>query len=158
MENLTDLGLGKETNLELAEKLNELLANYHIYYQNLRAFHWNIKGVNFFQLHAKFEELYTQALVKIDEIAERILTLGHTPLHTFSDYVRVSAVKEAQNLTGDRETVSVTLDNISTLIQLERNILRLAGESNDEGTLGLISTDLNENEKTHWMLRAFLKS
>lgn len=158
MENLTDLGLGKETNLELAEKLNELLANYHIYYQNLRAFHWIIKGVNFFQLHAKFEELYTQALVKIDEIAERILTLGHTPLHTFSDYVRVSAVKEAQNLTGDRETVSVTLDNISTLIQLERNILRLAGESNDEGTLGLISTDLNENEKTHWMLRAFLKS
>ena len=158
MENLTDLGLGKETNLELAEKLNELLANYHIYYQNLRAFHWNIKGVNFFQLHAKFEELYTQALVKIDEIAERILTLGHTPLHTFSDYVRVSSVKEAQNLTNDRETVSVTLDNISTLIQLERNILRLAGESNDEGTLGLISTDLNENEKTHWMLRAFLKS
>jgi starvation-inducible DNA-binding protein len=158
MENLTDLGLGKETNLELAEKLNELLANYHIYYQNLRAFHWNIKGVNFFQLHAKFEELYTQALVKIDEIAERILTLGHTPPHTFSDYVRVSAVKEAQNLTGDRETVSVTLDNISTLIQLERNILRLADESNDEGTLGLISTDLNENEKTHWMLRAFLKS
>ena len=158
MENLTDLGLGKETNLELANKLNELLANYHIYYQNLRAFHWNIKGVNFFQLHAKFEELYTQALVKIDEIAERILTLGHTPLHTFSDYVKVSSVKEALNLTNDRETVSVTLDNINTLIQLERNILRLAGESNDEGTLGLISTDLHEQEKTHWMLSAFLKS
>ena len=158
MENLTDLGLEKKTNQELTQKLNELLANYHIYYQTLRAFHWNIKGVNFFQLHAKFEELYTQALVKIDEIAERILTLGHTPLHTFSDYVRVSSVKEAQNLTNDRETVSVTLDNISTLIQLERNILRLAAESNDEGTLGLISTDLNENEKTHWMLRAFLKS
>jgi starvation-inducible DNA-binding protein len=158
MENLTDLGLAKETNLELAEKLNELLANYHIYYQNLRAFHWNIKGVNFFQLHAKFEELYTQALVKIDEIAERILTLGHTPLHTFSDYVRVSSVKECQNMTGDRETVSATIDNINTIIQMERHILTLAGESKDEGTLGLISTDLNENEKNHWMLRAFLKS
>lgn len=157
MENLTNLGLGKETNLELAEKLNELLANYHLYYQNLRAFHWNIKGVNFFQLHAKFEELYTQALVKIDEVAERILTLGHTPLHTFSDYVRVASVEEARNLTGDRETVSVTLDNLNTLIGLERNILKLAGESNDEGTLGLISTDINENEKTHWMLSAFLK-
>lgn len=158
MENLTDLGLVKETNLELAEKLNELLANYHIYYQNLRAFHWNIKGVNFFQLHAKFEELYTQALVKIDEIAERILTLGHTPLHTFSDYVRVSTIKECQNITGDRETVSATIDNLNTIIHLERKILKLASESNDEGTLGLISTDLNENEKTHWMLRAFLKS
>ncbi|GEO06693.1 DNA starvation/stationary phase protection protein [Adhaeribacter aerolatus] len=158
MENLTDLGLEKETNLELAEKLNELLANYHIYYQNLRAFHWNIKGVNFFQLHVKFEELYTQALVKIDEIAERILTLGHTPLHTFSDYVRVSTIKECQNLTGDRETVGATIDNIKTIIQMERDILKLAGESNDEGTLGMISEDLNENEKNHWMLRAFLKS
>ena len=158
MENLTDLGLEKETNLELAEKLNELLANYHIYYQNLRAFHWNIKGVNFFQLHAKFEELYTQALVKIDEIAERILTLGHTPLHTFSDYVRVSSVKECQNMTGDRETVNATIENIKTIIQLERNILKLAGEGNDEGTQGMISEDLNEHEKNHWMLRAFLKS
>ncbi|MGV3589304.1 MAG: Dps family protein [Adhaeribacter sp.] len=158
MENLTDLGLEKETNLELAEKLNELLANYHIYYQNLRAFHWNIKGVNFFQLHAKFEELYTQALVKIDEIAERILTLGHTPLHTFSDYVRVSSIKECQNLTGDRETVNATIENIRTIIQLERDILKLAGESNDEGTQGMISEDLNEHEKNHWMLRAFLKS
>ena len=158
MENLTDLGLEKETNLELAQRLNELLANYHIYYQNLRAFHWNIKGVNFFQLHAKFEELYTDALVKIDEIAERILTLGHTPLHTFSDYVRTAEIKECQNLTGDRETVSATIDNINTIIHLERVILKLAGESNDEGTLGLISSDINENEKNHWMLRAFLKS
>lgn len=158
MENLTDLGLEKETNLELAQKLNELLANYHIYYQNLRAFHWNIKGENFFQLHTKFEELYTEALVKIDEIAERILTLGHTPLHTFSDYVRVSQIQECQNLTGDRETVSATIQNLNAIIQLERVILKLASESFDEGTLGLISSDINANEKNHWMLRAFLKN
>ncbi len=157
MENLTDLGLEKAPNSELAQKLNELLANYHIYYQNLRAFHWNIKGVNFFQLHAKFEELYTVALEKIDEIAERILTLDHTPLHTFSDYVRVSAIKECQNLTGDRETVNATIDNITSLIALEREILKLADESNDEGTQGLISSDLNEHEKTHWMLKAYWK-
>jgi starvation-inducible DNA-binding protein len=158
MENLTDLGLETTTNQELAEKLNELLANYHIYYQNIRGFHWNIKGVNFFQLHTKFEELYIAALTKIDEIAERILTLGHTPLHTFTDYVRTSTIKECQNLTGDRETVNATLENISTLIQLERHILKLAGESSDEGTLGLISEDLNENEKMHWMLRAYMKN
>ena len=158
MENLTDLGLEKETNLELAEKLNELLANYHIHYQNLRAFHWNIKGVNFFQLHAKFEELYTDALEKIDAIAERILTIGQTPLHTFSDYVRLSTIKECRNLTNDRETVSATINDLHTLIQLERVILKMAGESNDEGTLGLISGDINENEKTHWMLQAFLKN
>jgi starvation-inducible DNA-binding protein len=157
MENLTDLGLEKTSNQQLAEKLNELLANYHIYYQNLRSFHWNIKGVNFFQLHAKFEELYTGALTKIDEVAERILTLGHTPLHTFTDYIQTSTIKESKGLTGDRETVSAAIDNLSVIIQLEREILKLAGDSNDEGTLGLISGDINEQEKTHWMLRAFLK-
>lgn len=158
MENLTDLGLEKKTNQELAQKLNELLANYHIYYQNVRGFHWNIKGINFFQLHTKFEELYTNALTKIDEIAERILTLDYTPLHTFSDFVKVSTIRESPNVSNDRETVSITIDNINVLIQLERDILKLASESNDEGTLGLISEDLNEHEKTHWMLRAFLKT
>ncbi len=157
MENLTDLGLEKNSNQELAERLNELLANYHIYYQNLRSFHWNIKGVNFFQLHAKFEELYTGALTKIDEVAERILTLGHTPLHTFTDYIQTATIKESKGLAGDRETVSTAIDNLTVIIQLEREILKLAGESNDEGTLGLISGDINEQEKTHWMLRAFLK-
>lgn len=158
MENLTALGLEPTSNQELASRLNELLANYHIYYQNLRSFHWNIKGVNFFQLHAKFEELYTAALTKIDEIAERILTLGHTPLHTFSDYIRVAAIQESKDISGDRETVSTALENLSAIIQLEREILQLAAQSNDEGTLGLISGDINEQEKTHWMLRAFLKS
>lgn len=156
MKNLTDTGLEKKSNQELAAKLNELLANYHIYYQNVRGFHWNIKGGNFFQLHAKFEELYTTALTRIDEVAERILTLGYTPLHTFSDFISNATIKETHNLTSDRDTVGTTIENITYLIQLEREILKLAGESNDEGTLGLISTDLNENEKTFWMLNAFL--
>jgi starvation-inducible DNA-binding protein len=156
MENLNEIGLQKKSTAEIAGKLNDLLANYHIYYQNLRGFHWNIKGVHFFQLHAKFEELYTVALEKIDLIAERILTIGYTPLHTFSQYVERSTVKEALNISGDRETVSATRDNISTILDMEREIMELASESGDEGTLGLISEDVNQNEKTFWMLSAFL--
>ncbi|MDQ3290596.1 MAG: DNA starvation/stationary phase protection protein [Bacteroidota bacterium] len=156
MQDLTATGLEKKSNQELATKLNELLANYHIYYQNVRGFHWNIKGVNFFQLHAKFEELYTNALTRIDEIAERILTLGYTPLHSFSDYIETATIKEIRNVTVDRETVGTTIENLTYLLHLEREILKLAGESNDEGTLSLISDDLNENEKTFWMLNAFL--
>jgi len=156
MQDLTLTGLEKKSNQELATKLNELLANYHIYYQNVRGFHWNIKGSNFFQLHAKFEELYTNALTRIDEIAERILTLGYTPLHSFSDFIKNAQIKETHNLTSDRDTVGTTIENITYIIQLEREILKLADESDDEGTEGLISTDLNENEKTFWMLNAFL--
>ncbi len=156
MNKLNQIGLQKADSKEIAEKLNELLANYHLYYQNLRGFHWNIKGVHFFQLHAKFEELYNVALTRIDEIAERILTIGQKPLHTFSDYVRVASIKEAGNLSGDIETVKATHENLTLLLNLEREILSLASETGDEGTVGLLSEDINENEKTLWMLNAFL--
>ena len=156
MEKRTNIGLQREDSRQIAEKLNELLANYHLYYQNLRGFHWNIKGIHFFQLHAKFEELYTIALTKIDAIAERILTIGQQPLHTLSDYVRVSRIHEAGDLGDDKETVMVTHQNLSTLLDLEREILQMASKAGDEGTVSLISDDINQNEKTLWMLNAFL--
>jgi len=156
MDKLNNIGLEREESKQIAEKLNELLANYHIYYQNLRGFHWNIKGVHFFQLHAKFEELYNNALVQIDALAERILTIGQQPLHTFSDYVRVSTIKEQTNVSDDKSTVSATHENLTVLLNIEREILAMASESGDEGTVALMSEDINENEKTLWMLKAFL--
>ncbi|NEM99406.1 Dps family protein [Pontibacter burrus] len=156
MNKLTNIGLQKEDSRQMADRLNELLANYHLYYQNLRGFHWNIKGVNFFQLHAKFEELYNKALTQIDTIAERILTVGQQPLHTFSEYTRVATIKEAANLSNDKETVEATHQNLTVILNLEREILSLASETGDEGTIALLSEDINEIEKTLWMLKAFL--
>ncbi len=156
MEKLSNIGLQKEDSKQVAQKLNELLANYHLYYQNLRGFHWNVKGVYFFQLHDKFEELYNTALGRIDAIAERILTIGQQPLHTFSEYLRVSSIKEASNLSDGKETVQATQQNLTTLLDLERDILKLAAETGDEGTVALISENIHENEKTLWMLNAFL--
>lgn len=156
MNKLTNIGLQKEDSKQMADKLNELLANYHLYYQNLRGFHWNIKGVNFFQLHAKFEELYNNALTKIDAIAERILTIGQQPLHTFSDYLRISTIKESANVSNDKETVQATHQNLTVILNLEREILSEAAETGDEGTVSLLSEDINEIEKTLWMLNAYL--
>ncbi len=92
------IGLDKEKAAELSQELNILLSSYQMHYQNLRGLHWNIKGENFFELHLKYEELYTRAQVIIDDIAERILTLGATPLHTFSDYTSNSVIKAEPNL------------------------------------------------------------
>ena len=133
-----------------------MLANYQLYYQNLRGFHWNIKGDAFFTLHLKFEELYGDAVLKIDEIAERVLTLGGTPLHTYTDYLKHSTIKEAANVTDGEGTVGTTLSNLKTLLELERNILSLAGEANDEGTDALMSGYISAQEKTVWMLSAYL--
>ena len=139
----------------MVEKLNVLLANYQVFYQNLRGFHWNISGPSFFELHAKFEELYTNANLAVDEIAERILTLEGHPLHTFSDYLDLSSVKPAKDLKTAKDTVGTTISNMKTLIELEREILDLAGEANDEGTDALMSDYIRAQEKTVWMLRAY---
>ena len=79
----TILGLDKKKTADLVIELNGLLANFQVYYQSLRGLHWNIKGKNFFELHVKFEEFYTDAQEKVDLVAERILTLEGIPLHTF---------------------------------------------------------------------------
>ena len=141
---------------QLAEKLNELLANYQVFYQNLRGLHWNIKGKEFFELHLKFEELYNDAQVKIDEIAERVLTLGGTPLHTFNDYVRNSEIKSLENVSNGPTGLQQIVNNYSILIQKERDILTLSGDAEDEGTNSQMSDYITQSEKTVWMLTSYL--
>ncbi|HSF88323.1 MAG TPA: ferritin-like domain-containing protein, partial [Saprospiraceae bacterium] len=100
----------------LVEKLNDLLANYMVFYQNTRGLHWNIKGSKFFELHLKFEELYTNLLVKVDEVAERILTLGGVPVHTFDDYTHASSIRALKNVSQPAEAVKSLLDAFQILI------------------------------------------
>jgi starvation-inducible DNA-binding protein len=156
MSNLNLIGLDDTKASELAAKLNILLANYQIFYSNLRGYHWNIKGEKFFELHLKFEELYNDAFLKIDEIAERILTLGYTPLHTFSDYMASSEIKTTRDVTNGKEGVKHVINSFSILIRIERDILNLSGEANDEGTNALMSDYIREQEKSLWMYNAFL--
>ncbi|MEQ5789496.1 DNA starvation/stationary phase protection protein [Muricauda sp. NFXS6] len=154
--NLNQIGLDKQISSDLSDKLNQLLANYQIFYMNARGFHWNIKGEKFFELHAKFEELYNDSLVKIDEIAERILTLGFTPLHNYADYSELSKIKAAKNVTSGREAVQAILNGYEVLLPLERELLEMSGDSNDEGTNALMSDYIREQEKLIWMYSAFL--
>lgn len=150
------IGINAEKASELAEKLNLLLADYQVFYMNVRGFHWNIRGEKFFELHLKFEELYNNLILKIDEIAERILTLGYTPFHTYADYLALSAVKETKNVTEGRECVADILKSFETLLILEREILNLSAEAEDEGTNALMSDYIREKEKLSWMYAAYL--
>ncbi len=136
--------------------MNDLLANFQTYYQSLRGLHWNIKGKNFFELHLKFEELYTDAQEKVDMIAERILTLQGTPLHTFNDYVSLTKVPIAKDVTNNEQAVSLIVESLSTLLKIEREILDLSDIANDEGTNSMMSDFISEQQKTIWMLNAWL--
>jgi len=138
------------------DELNILLANFQVYYQSLRGLHWNIKGNNFFELHVKFEELYNDSQLKIDMIAERILTLQGKPLHTFSDYVSLAKVPVAKDVSNDINAVEVVVNSLSELLSIERVILNNSGDANDEGTNAMMSDFIAEQEKTIWMMNAWL--
>jgi len=157
MAKLNAIGLNEKMSVDLSDSLNELLANYQLFYQNARGFHWNIKGEKFFELHLKFAELYTDALLKIDEIAERILTLGFTPLHTFTDYLKQSTIKEANSIGDGKKAVENVLDGFKILLQSERKILELSARADDEGTNALMSDYIRQQEKSVWMYSAYLK-
>ncbi|MFY0631145.1 MAG: DNA starvation/stationary phase protection protein [Flavobacteriaceae bacterium] len=154
--NTTILGLDKEQTETVTNELNTLLANFQTYYQSLRGLHWNIKGKNFFELHLKFEELYTDAQEKVDMIAERILTLQGTPLHTFVDYTTLAKVPVANDISNDEKAVEIIVDSLSVLLKIERTILNLSDEANDEGTNSMMSDFISEQEKTLWMMNAWL--
>ncbi|MFA7272302.1 MAG: Dps family protein [Crocinitomicaceae bacterium] len=150
------IGLNNEKANELATQLNDLLANYQILYMNVRGFHWNIKGPKFFELHLKFEELYNDLLLKVDELAERVLTLGHTPTHAFSDYLQLSEILEVK-LGHDGETnIKSILHSFQILLVKQRALLVLSAEADDEGTNALMSDYIREQEKLVWMYGSFL--
>ena len=151
------IGLDSQKANALADKLNDLLANYQVFYQNLRGFHWNIRGRAFFELHAKFEEFYLDSIEKIDEIAERVLTLENVPLHAYEDYLKISEIQSAKDVHGALESVETIMANFGVLIKKERNILQAAADAGDEGTVTLISDYISQTEKTLWMLRSYLK-
>jgi starvation-inducible DNA-binding protein len=150
------IGLNEIKTVEIVSHLNYLLADYQQFYMNLRGFHWNVKGKSFFELHLKFEEIYTDINLKVDEIAERILALEGTPLHSFSAYLSTTRLQEEKNRTNGLEIVEIILSNFKSLIGSQRELLKLANENEDEGTATLMSDYITLQEKTVWMLRAYL--
>lgn len=156
MKKINAIGLDSEKSRQLADKLNELLANYSIFYQNTRGFHWNIKGDKFFELHIKFEELYNDLLLKIDDVAERILTLGHSPNHKYSDYKKLSKIAESSQVSDGLKAVEDILNSFQIVIGLQRELLLISADAGDEGTNALMSDYIRAQEKLVWMYSAFL--
>jgi starvation-inducible DNA-binding protein len=153
---LNHIGLNQEKTKELTDGLSDLLANYSTFYQNTRGFHWNIKGDKFFELHQKFQDLYNDLLVKIDDIAERILTLGYVPDHRYTQYVQQAEIKESAQIADGYKAVEHILDAFRILLTKQRRLQQLAADATDEGTSALMSDYIREQEKAVWMYSAFL--
>lgn len=152
-----NVGLNPDYTQQMVGKLNAYLSNVQVSYMNVRGFHWNIVGKQFFGLHAKFEEVYDELNEMADEIAERILMLGGKPVHAFSEYLKTATIKEKVNVSSTEATVAGLLDDVRALLANEREILSTASDNDDEGTSNLVSDYISKQEKLIWMLESFLK-
>ena len=155
MKTLDFTKLNAETAKNVVNSLQQLLADYQVYYTNLRGFHWNVKGKDFFVMHAQFENMYNNAAEKIDEIAERILMLDGVPAHNYSEYLKIAKVIESGYISNGDEGVKQVMETISYFVESERAILKLASEAGDEATVAMMSDYIKEQEKLLWMLVAY---
>ncbi len=151
------LNMQDEKLLPVVMDLNTLLSDYHMYYQKLRSFHWNILGKNFFDLHEQFEDMYNDAQIKIDEIAERILTLRHHPVSKFSDYIKIATVQEESAMISDQKMIETLLNDHKIILAQMSSVIDSAENAGDEGTIDLVGAYIRELEKTSWMLNAWTK-
>jgi starvation-inducible DNA-binding protein len=160
-KNITDqqseLGFSKLDKAEVVTSLNQLLADYAIHYQKLRNFHWNVTGGDFFDLHEKFEELYNDAQVKIDDIAERIRVFDGRPYSTYHEFLTNGTIKEITKELPALEMVNEVLNDFQMLIQDITQVVSVTKTTGDIATEDLMLDFTRHLEKEHWMLKSFIK-
>lgn len=141
---------------KITRSLNKLLANYVIHYQKLRNYHWNVKGSDFFDLHEQFESQYNEALKNIDDIAERIRIFGETPVSVLKDYLDIAEIKETGTALSSELMIRELLSDYRILQQYMFATVQVASGESDSGTEEMVKVFINQIEKHHWMLSAFL--
>ena len=155
----TEIGINPANTAEVAQSLNSLLADEHILYIKTRRAHWNVEGPDFLTIHRFFEEQYKQLEQIIDDIAERIRTIGHYAEATLAGFLRETHLseetREANNSAGFMK--SLLEDHDAIIIHLRENIDRYEKEWKDLGTSNFITDLMETHEKMAWMLRAHLK-
>lgn len=153
-QNINDMET--QTENAVVSKLNQLLINYQVHYQNLRLFHLNVKGPFFFVLHEKFEELYREAAEKIDEVAERVLALEGTPKGSLKNIVSNAHVESHEEIMEANQMVEAIVTANKILIGNLNEVLKAAEEEGDEGTIDIFTSYIQELEKQNWMFKSYL--
>ncbi len=138
------------------EKLNNILADLQVMYQNLRTMHWLVKGSDFYTLHKLYEEYYTETAEVVDQVAERILMLGGIPLHQYADYLNTATIVPVAEVPKGKESLKIVVSNYEQLLDSYRKIIAFAAADSDEGTVALFSELIASTEKKLWMLKSTL--
>lgn len=149
-----DIGINKQDRQDIAEGLKRLLADSYTLYLQTHNFHWNVTGPQFRELHLMFEEHYTELAVAVDDIAERIRTLGVAAPGTYKAFAELSSIKEVEGVPGAADMVVTLTQGHEQVVKTCRDVLKKAQDADDESTAALVGDRMRVHEKTAWMLRA----
>lgn len=152
-----DIGIADQDRTRIADGLARLLADSYTLYLQTHNFHWNVVGPQFRELHLMFEEQYTELATAVDEIAERIRTLGVAAPGTYKAFAELSTVQEVDGVPdADRMVELLTVGN-EQVVKTCRDVLSIAQQADDESTASLVSDRMRVHEKSAWMLRSLRK-
>ena len=149
-----NIGINENDRLATAEGLKRLLADSYTLYLQTHNFHWNVTGPRFRELHLMFEEHYTELATAVDEIAERIRTLGVVAPGTYGAFAALSSIEEVDGVPDADSMLSILVNGHEQIVRTCRDVLKLAQDSDDESSAALVSDRMRLHEKTAWMLRA----
>ena len=139
---------------QILNNLNVFLSDLNVFYRKLQNYHWNIKGKDFFIVHAKLEEYYNEINTQVDEIAEHILMLGGQPLGTLKDYLNTTKIVEAENKKVNSDIIfNEIMKDYSTLLQDSIGIKKMADENGENKTSALMDTLIEDYSKKIWMIK-----
>jgi len=153
-----NIGINSEQRQKVAQGLKTLLADTYSLYLQTHNFHWNVTGPQFHDLHLLFEGHYNELAVAVDDIAERIRTLGVAAPGTYREFAALSNVKEVDGVPPAQEMVAILTASHEQVVRTCRAVLKLAQAADDESSVALISDRMRIHEKTAWMLRSLLQA
>jgi starvation-inducible DNA-binding protein len=151
------IGIAKEDREKVADKLSKLLADTYSLYLKTHSFHWNITGPQFNSLHNMFETQYNELWTAADEIAERIRILDVFAPGSYSQFGKLTSIKEETGVPDWKDMVAQLVEGHEIAAATSREVIAVADEAGDEGSADMVTGRLKEHEKTAWMLRSLLK-
>ena len=152
-----EIGISEEHREQIVKGLNHLLADTYTLYLMTHNFHWNVKGPMFNTLHLMFETQYTELALAVDTIAERIRALGYPAPGTYSEFAKLTSIKEVPGVPMARDMIAHLVEGQQAVVRTARSIFPIVEEASDEPTADLLTQRMQLHEKTAWMLRSLLE-
>jgi starvation-inducible DNA-binding protein len=158
MKSKIDIGIDEKQRVEIANGLSKLLADTYTLYLKTHNYHWNVTGPMFQTLHTMFEGQYTELALAVDEIAERIRALGVKAPGTYTEFMKLSSVKETNGDLSAQQMIAELVSGQESVVRTARSIFPIVEECHDEPTADLLTQRMQNHEKTAWMLRSMLEA